>query len=86
MASPFGCLFGFLFTFLLFLLIMAFNIAKRVRNILSSFSAGNHKRQPSSGNARGRTTTQGHSQTSSRGSRKIFDDNEGEYVDYEEVK
>ena len=38
MTGPFGCLFGLLFAFLAFLLIMVLNIARRVRNIMSSFS------------------------------------------------
>ena len=61
MTGPFGCLFGLLFAFLAFLLIMVLN-------------------------PHGQTTSQNHSQSSSHGSHKIFDDNEGEYVDYEEIK
>lgn len=86
MTGPFGCLFGLLFAFLAFLLIMVLNIARRVRNIMFSFSPKNHKQQSSSGNPHGQTTSQNHSQSSSHGSHKIFDDNEGEYVDYEEIK
>ena len=82
MTGPFGCLFGLLFAFLAFLLIMVLNIARRV----SSCSPKNHKQQSSSGNPHEQTTSQNHSQSSSHGSHKIFDDNEGEYVDYEEIK
>ncbi|EGG50680.1 hypothetical protein HMPREF9442_03125 [Paraprevotella xylaniphila YIT 11841] len=53
---------------------------------MSSFSPKNHKQQSSSRNPHGQTTSQNHSQSSSQSSHKIFDDNEGEYVDYEEIK
>lgn len=86
MTGPFGCLFGLLFAFLAFLLIMVLNIARRVRNIMSSFSPKNHKQQSSSTDSNGQTSSHNRSQSTSQHSRKIFDDNEGEYVDYEEIK
>ena len=46
MTGPFGCLFGLLFAFLAFLLIMVLNIARRVRNIMSSFSPKNNSLHP----------------------------------------
>lgn len=86
MAGTFGCLFGSLFVFFAFLLAMVLSIAGRVRDIMSSFSPKGRKRQSSSGNASGQTASRGRPRSSSRSSRKIFDDNEGEYVDYEEIK
>lgn len=86
MTGPFGCLFGLLFAFLAFLLIMVLNIARRVRNIMSSFSPKNHKQQSSATDSNRQTSSHNRSQSTSQHSRKIFDDNEGEYVDYEEIK
>ena len=63
-----------------------FNIARRVRNIMSSFSPKTINNSLHPVIPTDKTTSQNHSQSSSHGSHKIFDDNEGEYVDYEEIK
>lgn len=85
MASPFGCLFGLFFAFLAILFVAILNIVGRVRDIIRSFSP-KKRGKASSDNTAGRTASSGQARNSPRGSRKIFDDNEGEYVDYEEIQ
>lgn len=86
MVSPFGCIFGFILFILAFLFIIVLNTAKKVKDIMSAFSPKKHKQQ-TTGTQSGRQETNHHNTQSSRhSSHKIFDDNEGEYVDYEEIK
>lgn len=87
MGSPLGCLLGFVFIIFTFLFVLLTNIAKRVKDIFSSFSPKSGKTQSRS-NSSGGQQHRNQQQTSgpSQSSRKIFEDNEGEYVDFEEIK
>ncbi len=88
MAGPFGCLFGLVFGFLVFLFVTLLNVADRVRNVIRSFFPSARGRRPSSGNAGagGQSASASRFRSSSKARHKVFDDDEGEYVDYEEVK
>ncbi|MCD8317813.1 MAG: DUF4834 family protein [Paraprevotella sp.] len=86
MGNTFGCLLGFVFAVLALPCIAVLNILGKVKKKMSSFSpkGGNssqaepHKEQ---GYQKSDTTSaHGHN------SHKIFDDDEGEYVDFEDIK
>lgn len=86
MGSPLGCLFGFFMAILAFLLLAVIGIARKVRSIISQFtSQGNTKRTSRPGQE---DTRKKPSSASSppRSHKKVFEDNEGEYVDFEEIK
>lgn len=87
MGSPLGCLLGFVFIIFTFLFVLLTSIAKRVRDIFSTFSPKGGKAQSRS-NSSGDQQHRNQQQTSGtpHSSRKIFEDNEGEYVDFEEIK
>lgn len=86
-------MFGFLgFLLILFLLIIfiGFSILGSILRMLFGFGRRNnpYKQQPQTDEAREYTKTYSSSQTrtsSPKNRRKIFSDDEGEYVDFEEV-
>ena len=93
MGSPLGCLLGFFLAILVFIGVFLLTIVGKVKQIMNSFSP-NHKAERNSS-----TRQQGYSQNeqtysqqtnssgkSSSSHQKIFADDEGEYVDYEEIK
>ena len=90
MTNPFGCLFGILIAALAFVFIAALSMVKKIKDTLASMFSPKGKRQQSPRDSYGTTgsgqrgTSSPHS--SSRGHKKIFEDNEGEYVDFEEIK
>lgn len=85
MANLFGCLLGIFLSFGVVVLFLVFNIIRKARNIMSGFSSRKTGNQTSGGHS-----TQGQerrtSSSASHSSKKLFDDNEGEYVDFEEIK
>ena len=93
MGSPLGCLLGFFLAILVFIGVFLLTIVGKVKQIMNSFSP-KHKAERNSS-----TRQQGYSQNeqtysqqtnssgkSSSSPQKIFADDEGEYVDYEEIK
>lgn len=89
--NPFGCLFGILIAILAFVFIAALNMAKKVKDTISSAFSPRKTQRQSAGNAYDDPRNATHSdasssRTSSRRHKKIFEDNEGEYVDFEEIK
>ena len=85
MGSPFGCLFGFIFAILAVLFVAVLNITRRVKDIMSVFSQKEQKQQTTDRN-KDRQSTNRNATQASRQPHKVFDDNEGEYIDYEEVE
>ncbi len=85
MANLFGCLLGIFLSFGAVVLFLVFNIIRKARNIMSGFSSRKTGSQTSGGHS-----TQGQerrtSSSASHSSKKLFDDDEGEYVDFEEIK
>ena len=86
MGSPLGCLFGLFMAILAFLLFIVVSIVSKVRNIMSQFSPQNNKEHSS----RAKQEHTGNNHTSaphtSKTHKKVFEDNEGEYVEFEEIK
>lgn len=88
----FKFLFVLFFFFILLVLLMGFSILRTIKNILfgsgrSSGKKGEQRRQTSSNSGRrqpSRDTAEEDYATAGR--KKIFAKDEGEYVDYEEVK
>lgn len=86
MSPLFGCLFGLAFAFLAVILFMVSHIARKARDIMSMFSPRKGKSQSTSTGTEQQNARPHHSPSSTSGTHKIFDDNEGEYVDFEEIK
>lgn len=90
MVNPLGCLLGILVAVLAFVFIAALSMVKKIKDTFASMFSPKGKRQQSprdsydTAGSRQRGTSSPHS--SSRGHKKIFEDNEGEYVDFEEIK
>ena len=87
MGSPFGCLFGFLFVVVAILFVAFVNIVRMARDVMSAF--GPKKRNANTSQRQQQTHTSSQSSTGQAQSatrRKVFEDGEGEYVDFEEVK
>ena len=85
MAGPFGCLLGLLLALVVFCLFLVLTIVRKAKDIFSPFFPHGKKSQ-SSGTDAGQRGEQPHPHSSSHPSQKIFDDDEGEYVDFEEIK
>lgn len=84
MVSPLGCIFGIVITGFLFLFIIILNIILKVKGVFSAFKRKgtqwqNNGRQQNSQN--NQTTN-----TSKSSNKKLFDDSEGEYIEFEEIK
>lgn len=86
MANLFGCLLGLFLSVGVFMLFLVLNIVRKARNIMSGFSSRKSDNQTSDNNHS--TQSQGHrtASSTSHSSKKLFDDDEGEYVDFEEIK
>ena len=85
MAGPFGCLLGLLLALVVFCLFLVLTIVRKAQAIFSPFFPHGKKSQ-SSGTDAGQRGEQPRPHSSSHPSQKIFDDDEGEYVDFEEIK
>ena len=85
MGSLLGCLFTLVLAVFAFVLVGLARIAGRVRSIFSQFSQGG-ARQSARSAGKGRQTGGKAGNDPSSSHRKVFDDNEGEYVDFEEIK
>ncbi len=75
------------FLFLLLIFLLGFSMFRAFKNML--FGKGNNIRTERRDTASGRRSTSGSNEyqnSSTRRRRKIFGKDEGEYVDYEEVK
>lgn len=87
----FKFLFVIFFFFLLLVFLMGFSILRTFKNLLfgsgNSGKKGEQRRQPSS-NASGQSQSRDTSEedTAAANRKKIFTKEEGEYVDFEEVK
>ena len=80
--GPFGCLIGIIVAAFGFLLIIALQLLMGVKRFFNSF-----KGNKGTGNRTTHNTQQNNThQNTSPTHQKIFDDNEGEYVDFEEIK
>lgn len=86
MTSPFGCLFGIIIAIFAFLMIVLTYIINKVKSIISQFAPKNDTQQSSRSTQSHRKTDKSSAQDSSQGRKKVFEDNEGEYVDFEEIK
>ncbi len=95
-----GCLFIFIFGFIFILLSFAFSFIRAGRNFLSTLFGGSTAHRPnasqrqnpySAGETSYNHTTSGNAHhegnpnSRQKRSNKIFDKNEGEYVDFEDV-
>ena len=81
-----GCLFFIVFGILITLFVVAFNVLKvffRLKKATQQFTKGKNKAEkPSSSHSQGGT----HTASTPHSSGKIFKKEEGEYVDFEEIK
>lgn len=90
MGSPFGCLLGFVLIFFAFIAIMFATIIRKVRSFMSGFSPKEprqhkqHTSQTQQQQSQAGSYSSSPHQTSSH--QKVFTDDEGEYVDFEEIK
>ena len=85
----FKFLFVMFFFFILLVFLMGFSILRTFKNILfgSSGKEGEQRRQTSGYSSDARSNSSAREEYASQASRKkIFAKDEGEYVDYEEVK
>ena len=93
-----GCLFIFIFGFIFILLSFAFSFIRAGRNYLNSLFGGSTRRtnasrqnpygggdNPYSHTTSGNAHHEGNPNSRQKRSNKIFDKNEGEYVDFEDV-
>lgn len=84
MYGPIGCLLSFFLFVLVFIVVVCVMVVQKVRDTLSSFHHNNGGRPDA------RFFRQDehfrNASASEEGKRKVFDDNEGEYVDYEEIE
>lgn len=81
MVGPFGCIFGIIIAGFAILLMISLQLLIGVKRFFNSFSFKKNK-----GNKTAYNNTQQSSTHKSSSHQKIFDDNEGEYVDFEEIK
>ena len=88
----FSGIFFFIFLFFLFLIIIGGSLLRGILNLLfgSRTTRRQYTTQEAYGQAQGqaRQSTQSQQTSTSTGKKrdKIFDDSEGEYVDFEEIK
>ncbi len=88
-----GCLFIFIFGFIFILLSFAFSFIRAGHNFLNTLFGGSARRSNTSqrqnpysaGENPNNHTTSGNPNSRQKRSNKIFDKNEGEYVDFEDV-
>lgn len=93
MGSPLGCLLSFFIAILVFIGVFLLTIIGKVKQIMNTFSP-QHKAGKQHTSTQQQTYSQNeqtysqHSNSSRKSSshHKIFDDDEGEYVDFEEIK
>ncbi len=88
--GPLGCIFVFFIALILAVLVAVSNIVKALFGFTRGMNpfgtdSRTQDRQTYASDAGSRSSDTGKNQSSSSKS-KIFDDNEGEYVDYEEIK
>ena len=78
MGSPLGCLFGLLLALLMFLLVAVANFIRRLKSLFSPFQSSQKvsKQQEEKKSSSAQQTSRN----------KVFDDDEGEYIDFEEVQ
>lgn len=85
----FKFIFVMFFMFLILLFLLGFSVLRTFKNILfgkgSSASRGEQRRKASSSSRQHNSSTSGTQQNASI-RKKIIGEDEGEYVDYEEVK
>lgn len=92
MGSPLGCLLSFFIAILVFIGVFLLTIVGKVKQIMNTFSprhkAGKHTSTQKQAYSQNEQTYSQHSNSSGKSSshHKIFDDDEGEYVDFEEIK
>lgn len=84
MVSPLGCIFGIIIAALAFLFIIFLNILIKVKGFFSSLTGKGQQRQHT--NTQHNKQTNNSSNTTNSTHQKVFDDNEGEYVEFEEIK
>ena len=85
MTGPLGCLFAFVFAVLAVVLFFLLSIIRKAKEVMSAFSGKKKRPDGAAGNARAGKAGNGRPHPH-HPHRKIFDDNEGEYVDFEEIK
>lgn len=92
MGSPLGCLLSFFIAILVFIGVFLLTIIGKVKRIMNSFSprhkAGNNSSAQQQTDSQNEQNYSQHTNSSRKSSphHKIFDDDEGEYVDFEEIK
>lgn len=92
MGSPLGCLLSFFIAILVFIGVFLLTIIGKVKRIMNSFSprhkAGNNSSTQQQTDSQNEQNYSQHANSSKKSSphHKIFDDDEGEYVDFEEIK
>lgn len=85
MGSLLASLFGFIIIIFAFLLVFLASIIRKARNIMSQFSPTDNSTRTSHSTQNDRKTGSS-KRNASQEHKKIFEDNEGEYVDFEEIK
>lgn len=83
-----GCLTTLIFGIVIAVIIAIINILRTVFSIKKKFSGSSSTKQSSSYGGFGRNTneqTQNESKNQSNGHHKVFEDGEGDYVDFEEL-
>lgn len=92
MGSPLGCLLSFFIAILVFIGVFLLTIVGKVKQIMNTFSprhkAEKHTSTQQQTYSQNEQTYSQHSNSSRKSSshHKIFDDDEGEYIDFEEIK
>lgn len=89
MGSPIGCLLGFVLALFVFVGVFLLSIIGKIRALWSMINPDSRKKQhnnQSYQNQSRQNTKSGRSSANPSSHHKVFADDEGEYVDYEEIK
>lgn len=93
MGSGLGCLLTFVFTLIFAIIVFVVQIASRFREILKQFGFGPQKNYNTGGNQNNTSSSrsQNDSEQQSHNAQgkkheKVFTDDEGEYIDFKEIK
>ena len=89
MGSPLGCLLGFILALFVFVGVFLLSIIGKIRAMWTMLNSNSRKKQNNNRsyqNQSRQNTNVGGTSTKSSSHQKVFADDEGEYVDYEEIK
>lgn len=86
MGSPLGCLFSLVIAFFAVLLVILTSIVRKAKDIMSQFSPHKDNRQSAQSTQNRQQSNSSSTSGQAQAHKKVFEDNEGEYVDFEEIK